>query len=94
MSRIGNLTRLIHTLLYVMTIHTYQVHAYITSLLMHNVPVLIAQRTYRLSIKNKTKMAKVWWSGGAMIVVTAIIVGNWPALAPSVVPPGITTAVS
>ena len=25
-SRIGNLTRLIHTLLYVMTIHTYQVH--------------------------------------------------------------------
>ena len=27
-SRIGNLTRLIHTLLYVMTIHTY-IHAYI-----------------------------------------------------------------
>ena len=27
-SRIGNLTWLIHTLLYVMTIHTYQVHTY------------------------------------------------------------------
>ena len=26
-SRVGNLTRLIHTLLYVMTIHTYQVDA-------------------------------------------------------------------
>ena len=29
-SRIGNLTRLIHTLLYVMTIHTY-IHTYIVS---------------------------------------------------------------
>ena len=29
-SRIGNLTRLIHTLLYVMTIHTY-IHTYIDS---------------------------------------------------------------
>ena len=29
-SRIGNLTRLIHTLLYVMTIHTY-IHTYCTS---------------------------------------------------------------
>ena len=29
-SRIGNLTRLIHTLLYVMTIHTY-IHTYILS---------------------------------------------------------------
>ena len=28
MSRIGNLTRLIHTLLYVMTIHTYIQHTY------------------------------------------------------------------
>ena len=27
-SRIGNLTRLIHTLLYVMTMHTYFQHAY------------------------------------------------------------------
>ena len=29
LSRVGNLTRLIHTLLYVMTVHTYIIHTYI-----------------------------------------------------------------
>ena len=33
-SRIGNLTRLIHTLLYVMTIHTY-IHTYIYVMAIH-----------------------------------------------------------
>ena len=33
-SRIGNLTRLIHTLLYVMTIHTY-IHTYIYVMTIH-----------------------------------------------------------
>ena len=31
-SRIGNLTRLIHTLLYVMTIHTYIIHTHVITL--------------------------------------------------------------
>ena len=33
-SRIGNLTRLIHTLLYVMTIHTIYIHTYIHTVVM------------------------------------------------------------
>ena len=59
-SRIGNLTRLIHTLLYVMTIHTYihynggflpefillNLGDYIGELLQHDVEVLSLQPTF------------------------------------------------
>ena len=36
-SRIGNLTRLIHTLLYVMTIHTY-IHTYVSRITSTSIP--------------------------------------------------------
>ena len=48
-SRIGNLTRLIHTLLYVMTIHTY-IHTYI--LCTHNYTVFSAVLAHASSHTN------------------------------------------
>ena len=48
-SRIGNFTRLIHTLLYVMTIHTY-IHMCVFSLLTHVEPCIVYHQTYGKSM--------------------------------------------
>ena len=61
-SRIGNLTRLIHTLLYVMTIHTY-IHTYIHTLIIVSFP--------RLASCHDMNIRHTPWQGDAVALHSA-----------------------
>ena len=76
-SKIGNLTRLIHTLLYVMTIHTY-IHTYFISII-SAIPVII--NPYFPSLSQRKKNAcDTRWCGRTFACVWVISSRSRPAV--------------